>query len=104
MTRAGVRREDHVVEEWSVAEWLALGALVVALLALPLTIWATRRWGERRSRLLFTYRSVPLLPRGDRQLLKVTYRDLDVPEPHLVTLRLRNVGPKDIASGHFDQG
>jgi len=91
------------MKNWSAAEWLALAALVVAVVAIPLTLWATRQWGERRARLLFTYRSVPLLPRGDIQVLKVTYRDFEVPSPHLVTLRVRNVGPKDVASSHFDQ-
>jgi hypothetical protein len=91
------------MSDWSASEYLTLAALVVAVMAIPITLWATRRWGERRARLLFTYRTVPLLPEGDKHgLVKVTYRDFEVPSPHLVTLRLRNVGPRDIPSDRFD--
>lgn len=87
--------------------WLALGALIVAVVAIPITMWTTRRWGTRRRRLLFARESTPLIPTapaGAGSLLKVTFRDLPVEEPHLVTLSLDNVGPVDVASGHFDAG
>jgi hypothetical protein len=88
------------------AEALAVIAIVAALVVCALTIWATRRWGKRRNRLLFEYNSAALIPHRENptNLLKVTYRDMEVAEPHLVTIRLRNVGPSDIATPHFDDG
>jgi hypothetical protein len=37
-------------------------------------------------------------------LLEVTYRDIPVKDPHLVTVTLRNTGPRDIATATFDDG
>lgn len=36
--------------------------------------------------------------------MRVTYGDKTVPSPHLVTLRVRNTGPRDISSDRFDNG
>jgi len=87
------------------AEWLALAALVVALVAVPVTIWATRRWGNRSARLDVSVTSAPLLPADVRDgLLEVTYRNVAVDRPHLVSISLRNTGPRDISSEMFDGG
>jgi len=89
---------------WTISELLALAALLVAILGIPITVFATRRYGNRRARLLFNCRAVPLLPDNDQhRLVKVTYRDFDVPNPHLVTISIANIGPTDIASAAFDQ-
>lgn len=85
--------------------WLGLAALVVAILAIPATILATRHWGNRRARLDVEIDAIPLLPEGvGPGLLEVTYRDIPVSAPHLVTVMLRNSGPRDLASGMFDNG
>ncbi|AMY54369.1 hypothetical protein [Rhodococcoides fascians] len=85
--------------------WLTLAALVVAILAVPATILATRHWGNRRARLDVEIDAIPLLPEGVRTgLLEVTYRDIPVRAPHLVIVTLRNSGPRDLASGMFDNG
>ncbi len=34
----------------------------------------------------------------------MTYRDIPVKDPYLLTMRLVNVGPADVASSHFDGG
>lgn len=88
------------------AEVLTVIGIVSAVLVGSLAIWGTRRWGTRRRRLLFECNSTSLIPPSEdtQRLLKVTYRDLEVAEPNLVTVRLRNVGPADIASIHFDAG
>lgn len=87
------------------AEWLALAALVVAAMAVPITIWATRRWGNRSARLEVSVTSAPLLPADVRHgLLVVTYRDVAVARPHLVSVSLRNTGPRDVSSEMFDGG
>lgn len=85
--------------------WLGLAALVVAILAIPATVLATRHWGNRRARLDVQIDATPLLPEGARPgLLEMTYRDIPVSEPHLVSVALRNSGPRDLASGMFDNG
>ena len=85
--------------------WIALVAVIVAIVGIAVTIFAARRWGNRRRKLLFSYESTSLLPIGaEHHLLKITYRDIPVKEPHLVTVRVANIGPADIASQHFDAG
>lgn len=81
----------------------AWAALVVAMVAIPVTIWATRRWGNRRGKISVSISSIALIPDGSKSL-EVTYRDIPVPSPHLVTVVLRNSGPKDISSSMFDSG
>lgn len=88
-----------------VGSWVGLAALVVGILAIPVTVFATRQWGNRRARLEVEIKATPLLPEGARPgLLEVTYRDIPVDEPHLVSVTLRNIGPRDLASGMFDGG
>jgi hypothetical protein len=85
--------------------WLGWAALVVAIIAIPATIWATRRWGDRNARLELSVRATPILPTGVHPgTLAVTYRDFPVEDPHLVTVVLKNAGPRDLASAHFDAG
>lgn len=88
-----------------VAEWIALAG-VVAVLAFGIGgILATRRWGNRRRRLFLSCESSPMLPTASAEgRLQLTYRDFPVPDPHLVSIRLRNVGPKDVATRDFDAG
>lgn len=82
--------------------WLALG---VAVIAIPVAIWTTRQWGNRRARIDVSVTSTPILPGGTGPgLLEVTYGDIPVMEPHLVSVTLRNTGPRDLASGTFDGG
>jgi hypothetical protein len=91
----------------NIGEWLAVGALIVATVGIPITVWATRRWGTRRRSVEFSHRSVPIIPKVPaeaKKLLQVTYRDLPVHNPHLLTVSLGNSGPVDIASDHFDAG
>ena len=84
-------------------EWLAVAAIVVAILVGIATVIVTRRAGNRRRRLVFACDVAPLLPPGHEEgPLQVTYRDLPVEDPHLVTVRFRNVGTLDVASEHFD--
>ena len=85
--------------------WIALSALAVALVAVPITVLATRNWGTRRAKVSILIASVPVLPeQAGKGRLEVSYRDIPVKEPHLVTVALRNDGPRDLASGMFDGG
>lgn len=87
------------------AELIGLIGVIVAVLVGVAAILATRRWGNRRNKLMFTWESVPMLPvESAGGLLQVTYRDFPIPEPHLVTVRMINVGPNDVATKHFDGG
>lgn len=90
---------------WSLAIWLAVVAVVVAVVVGMATIAATRRWGNRRRQIVFEADVSPLLSVDVRDgLLEVTYRNEPVANPKLVSVRVRNVGPADIASAHFDGG
>lgn len=84
---------------------MVLIGVAATVLAGCLGAWATWKFGNRRGRLLFTWEVVSLLEQGGRpELLEVTYRDMPVPDPHLVKLQLVNIGPSDIASAMFDSG
>ncbi|KQS69065.1 hypothetical protein [Modestobacter sp. Leaf380] len=70
-------------------------------------ILAARQYGNRRRKVMFEWTASPLVPAAERDTgsrLAVTYRDIEVKNPYLLTLRLVNVGPSDIASEHFDGG
>jgi hypothetical protein len=87
--------------------WIAVISVIVAVLAIVASVWAARRYGTRRRKLLFEWSAAPLIPetRGDASpRLVVTYRDFEVKDPYLLTLRLVNVGPSDVATSHFDGG
>lgn len=83
---------------------MALISLAVAAVGIPVTVWATRRWGSRRARVEIDLDVVPILPSERPEELAVTFRDFPVPDPHLITFRIRNIGPRDIASADFDGG
>ena len=88
------------------ADILPVAGLAAAVLATIAGLYATRRWGTRRRRLSFVYQSASLMPEGPRAwgALRLVYGDLELQDPYLVTLHLRNVGSNDIASQHFDGG
>jgi hypothetical protein len=86
----------------TILEAVAIGVAVIAIIV---GVLAVRRWGNRRLRLLFESTAIPLILGGAQSgLLKVTFRDVDVEDPHLVTILLKNVGPADISSDRFDAG
>lgn len=89
----------------SLSDKIAIVAVIVAVIAIPVTVWATRRYGNRRGVVLFTHEStqlIPDLPFSTKDLLKVEYRGIPVPDPHLLNLRLQNIGPRDVSSSDFD--
>jgi hypothetical protein len=87
-----------------VQTWLAWAALAVAVIAVPISILATRQWGSRRARLEVSVSATPLLPEDSHGLLQVTFRDIAAEKPHLVSVALRNTWPRDIATGTFVAG
>jgi hypothetical protein len=91
----------------SFSDKLTIAGIVVAVIAIIVGLLAARRYGNRRAVVLFTHdltQLIPDLPHSAKDLLKVEYRDIPVPDPHLLSLRLQNVGPRDIASSSFDAG
>lgn len=89
-----------------VGDWLGVAGLVVAIIAIPVAVLATRHWGSRRARLDLLVEATPLLPEhagvgGD---LEVTYGHIPVENPHLVMVTFRNSGPRDLSSETFDGG
>lgn len=99
----GVIPTQTTLRRMSLDETVALLALAVGVIAVPVSVWAARRWGSRRARTDFTFSVIPLLPIDDSPL-EVTYHDLPVDQPHLVSVSLRNTGPRDIPSSAFDGG
>lgn len=96
------------MDKWTAGEWQAfLGIAIpsaIGLAAIIITVWAARRWGTRRGKVLLSHSVTSLLPTGaPRTDLAVTYRQFPVEDAHLVMLRLRNIGPHDITRDHFDQ-
>ncbi|MEU1251583.1 hypothetical protein ACWD8I_18480 [Micromonospora arida] len=94
---------------WDRSDVLALVAIALAVVAIAAGALAARRWGTRRGRITFYCVATPLIPEGylrgpTKDLLKVTWRDIDVKDPHLVQITIRNTGPRDISSSHFDSG
>jgi hypothetical protein len=85
--------------------WLGLTALVVAIIAIPAAALATRQWGNRRARVEVEIHATSLLPEDARPgVLEMTYKGIPVTRPHLVSVTLRNSGPRDLASEMFDGG
>ena len=83
------------------------GEVGAAVLRRPGRISGRRGHGDaprdRRGRISVLISSTALIPGGSKSL-EVTYRDFPVPSRHLVTLDLRNSGPKDTSSSMFDSG
>lgn len=86
---------------WGQNEWLwAIGIVIAALISFVIT----RQYANRRRKLLFTWDAVQLLPNdGPAQgALEVFYEGTEVKDPYLVKVAVRNLGPTDIATAHFD--
>ena len=47
--------------------WLGVAALVVEVIAIPVSTLVTRQWGNRRAKVEFAVASIPLLPRNTRE-------------------------------------
>ncbi len=93
----------------TVSDGIAIVGVAIGILGIIAAVWAARKWGSRRGRLAIEIESSPLIPAPSEgalrpDLLKVTYLDIEVDDPHLVTIRLANVGSADIASVDFDGG
>lgn len=87
----------------SLADWLGIAALVVALVVGAATVLAARQWGNRRRKILFTFNTTALLPKGQESgPLQITYHNRPVKDPHLVAIHVKNIGPSDIGSQQFD--
>jgi len=93
---------------WGQTEWLWAIALVVSVLA---SYAITKKFGNRRRKVLFTWNSVQLMPernrtngRGMSGALQVSFLGKAVEDPYLVQVTLKNIGPVDIASSDFDAG
>ncbi|GIG41942.1 hypothetical protein [Cellulomonas phragmiteti] len=86
-------------------DWATLGTILgiaIAIAAIVIGVWATRRWGTRRNHLRVDYRVRPLRP-----FRMQTGQGVEVIEPNPpiqfdVELRLTNRGPQDILPEHFD--
>lgn len=79
---------------------------MLAVVLSVVAIWATRHWGTRRRRAAFQVDVRPLLAPDTlvSESLKVTFDGHVVPDPHLLSIRVRNFGPRDITSEDFDGG
>lgn len=86
---------------------IAVLGVTVAIVAIVVTVLATRRYGTRRRRLHIDHHAAPMIntvPGYADPKLKVTYEGEEIVNPHLVTLRIINLGPTDITASHFHEG
>lgn len=91
------------MNEWIQTNWLGLAALIVAIIGIPITVFATRRWGNRRAKLQLSIESTRLLAEGDvTEKLEVTFDGNPVKNPYLNTLWIKNSGSRDIPSSAFE--
>ncbi|WP_026541656.1 hypothetical protein [Paenarthrobacter nicotinovorans] len=93
------------MDKWTSGEWLAALAIVVSIVAIGTGIWAARKFGTRRGRLLVAHATTRLLTSDSGvSELKVTFRDFDVQDPHLVSIIVKNIGPNDLTKEQFEGG
>ncbi|GHF17061.1 hypothetical protein GCM10011600_17270 [Pseudolysinimonas yzui] len=96
--------ETASIFDWAMVDWTIVGWTVTALIAVAaivVTVIVTRQFGNRRAVLTWFMEATPLMPKVASHL-EVSYRDIPVPEPVLLTVVLVNSGPRDIASSMFD--
>jgi hypothetical protein len=89
-------------------DWTIFGvvvAIIFGIVTIVVTVLVTRRFGNRRAVLTWFSEATPLIPSlAEASHLEVTYRDIPVRNPVLVTVVLFNSGPLDITSEMFDSG
>lgn len=97
-------REDSSMQTWidNNTGLIAVLALAVAVVAIPVTVWATRRWGNRRGRLIVGWESVRMVTGTSVKGVEVRLDGKEIEDPHLVTVDLYNAGPNDISRSSFD--
>lgn len=92
---------SEVPVDWGLVGWIV--AAVLSVIAIIVTVIATRRWGNRRAGAEWYVDAVPLLAAGaSSTALEVTFRNAPVKDPVLVTFGIVNTGQRDITSEMFD--
>jgi hypothetical protein len=88
------------------AAWIGLLSVILAIVAIPLALWARRR--PYRSKLLACERisgyslvQVPANQRG-KHPLKLVYGSEDVTAPYITVLRVGNLGSEEVKADEFD--
>jgi len=90
---------------WPRGDLLAGFGIVVAVILGVLALLGARRWGTRRAELSFEYEYTSLLAdSGAKNLIKVMYGNMEVSDPHVLTIRIINTGSRDVTSSNFDSG
>ncbi|TDV45518.1 hypothetical protein [Actinophytocola oryzae] len=90
---------------WTWSDVIAVAGVAIGVVAIVASAIFTRRWGTLRGKLRLEYECTRLLTRdGASDQLKISYRDVEVPDPYVVTIKLTNVGQRDLTSVHFDNG
>lgn len=84
----------------TVDRWLTVSFGLVGILGL----FAAWRWRPRRTRVFVTWEATRLVPQvAAAEMLEVTFRDVRVLDPHVMTVAVTNVGPRDIGTDQFDR-
>lgn len=85
--------------------WLALAALVVAVIGLPVTWLASRRYGTRRGSLGYYFARSSIAETGkDGQRVEVRVGGEVVTRPMAFEFTIANTGTKDLRQTDFDGG
>lgn len=83
-------------------DWLvwALGLIIGS----AITWFFSWKYGNRRRKLLFTWDAVQLMPNHEAAggELEVSYEGQRLKDPYILKITLKNMGPTDITTAHFD--
>ena len=85
---------------------ISVAGLVLTALGLVAALYYARS-GRRRNALVVAVKSQPMIVERDTEVgsaISLRYDDTVVADPHLLTVVLECLGPKDITSADFDQG
>ena len=83
-------------------DWNWAVGTAISMLAIFVTVLATRKYGNRRKQIATLLIATPLLADGPTpDEVEVTVQGVKMKNPHSVRIALSNIGPRDIIPGDF---
>lgn len=88
--------------------WVSMAGVLIALAAVPIAVWATRRYSRRRRRLFYDFDAVqimgPVNPEVQGEIEVIVRRrgsDATLDNPHMITLSIFSRSDDDIIPEFF---